>query len=204
LTRPRIGSSDLWNTYSFFVTYANADGWDPGPTATAGAGHVLDRWIRSRLHGTVREVGDALEAFDALRAAQSLDALVDDLSNWYVRRSRPRFWNSDDDDAHVVLHECLLVITQLLAPFCPFLADAIYQDLAPIAESVHLSDWPMVDVSAIDEALEHQISSRAVVSQASARPRRSFVFSAVAAPVLLPDGSRLTESVRTRSGRPST
>ena len=90
------------------------------PSAGAGEEHVLDRWIRSRLHGTVREVGDALEAFDALRAAQSLEGLVDDLSNWYVRRSRSRFWNSDDDHAHVVLHECLLTVTQLLAPFCPF------------------------------------------------------------------------------------
>jgi isoleucyl-tRNA synthetase len=190
----------LWNTYSFFVTYANLDEWNPDATATAGDGHVLDRWIRSRLHGTVREVGDALEAFDALRAAQSLEALVDDLSNWYVRRSRSRFWNSDDNDAHAALHECLLVITQLLAPFCPFVSDALYQDLTQTSESVHLSDWPVVDASAIDEALERQIAlARVVVSlglsartEARLRVRQPLP----RALVLLPEGSKLTESVQ--------
>ena len=89
----------LWNTCSFFVTYANLDGWEPGD-APAEPTHVLDRWIRSRLHHTVQEVTDALEGFDALRGAQALDRLVDDLSNWYVRRSRPRFWRTADGAAH--------------------------------------------------------------------------------------------------------
>jgi isoleucyl-tRNA synthetase len=153
----------LWNTYSFFVTYANLDGWRPGQPASGS--HVLDRWIRSRLHGTIREVGDALEAFDALRGAQALESLVDDLSNWYVRRSRSRFWNAGDDGAHAVLHECLLRITQLLAPFCPFVSDAMYQDLTGREESVHLSDWPDVDEAAIDAPLEAQMRlARHVVS----------------------------------------
>ena len=137
----------LWNTYSFFVTYAQprrvgsrGDDRPPG-----SSDHVLDRWIRSRLHCTVSEVGDALERFDALRAAQALERLVDDLSNWYVRRSRSRFWNANDTDAHAVLHECLLLVTQMLAPFCPFISDAMYQDLAQTTESVHLSDWPTFD-----------------------------------------------------------
>ncbi len=192
----------LWNTYSFFVTYANLDGWTPGPGAVAGGGtqHVLDRWIRSRLHGTVREVGDALEAFDALRAAQSLEALVDDLSNWYVRRSRSRFWNSDDTDAHMVLHECLLVITQLLAPFCPFVSDALYQDLAQTRESVHLSDWPAVDESAIDPDLEADIAlSRQVVSQGLAARTESKLKVRQPLPralVLLPEGRELPEVVQ--------
>ncbi len=188
----------LWNTYSFFATYANLDGWSPGGPAT-GNGHVLDRWVRSRLHGTVRDVTDALEAFDALRAAQSLEELVDDLSNWYVRRSRARFWNSDDQDAHAVLHECLRTITQLLAPFCPFLSDALYQDLAQTSESVHLSDWPVVDESAIDLELEADIAlARNVVSQGLAARTESRL--KVRQPlsralVLLPDGRALPDAV---------
>lgn len=154
----------LWNTYAFFVTYANLDGWSPAGPVTAPE-HVLDRWIRSRLHSTVAEVGDALERFDALRAAQALERLVDDLSNWYVRRSRSRFWNANDTEAHAVLHECLLTITQLLAPICPFVSDAMYQNLAETAESVHLCDWPTVDESAIDPELEADMArARDVVS----------------------------------------
>ncbi|MEX2031829.1 MAG: class I tRNA ligase family protein, partial [Dehalococcoidia bacterium] len=112
----------LWNTYSFFVTYANLDGWEPPESATPPA-HVLDRWARSRLHSTVRDVTDALERYDALRAAQELERMVDDLSNWYVRRGRSRFWKSTDAAAHATLHECLLTVATLLAPLCPFTAD---------------------------------------------------------------------------------
>ncbi len=155
----------LWNTYSFFVTYANLDGWTPGPGPVRRPAHVLDRWVRSRLHSTVAEVTDALEQFDALRGAQALEGLVDDLSNWYVRRSRPRFWNAQDPDAHAVLHECLLVTTQLLAPFCPFISDAIHGNLAATGESVHLGDWPVVDADAVDPALEEQVElGRTIVS----------------------------------------
>ncbi|HVJ97096.1 MAG TPA: isoleucine--tRNA ligase, partial [Acidimicrobiia bacterium] len=106
----------LWNTYSFFVTYANIDGWQPAPVQ---AEHVLDRWITSRLHRTVRTVTDALENFDALTGTQALSELVDDLSNWYVRRSRPRFWKASDSAAHATLHEVLRDVSQLLAPYCP-------------------------------------------------------------------------------------
>jgi isoleucyl-tRNA synthetase len=154
----------LWNTYSFFVTYANLDGWTPGEPVRAPE-HVLDRWIRSRLHSTVAEATDALERFDALRAAQAIERLVDDLSNWYVRRSRARFWNAQDDDAHAVLHECLVTVTQLLAPMCPFVADAMYQNLASTSESVHLTDWPVADESAVDRTLEEDVArARHVVS----------------------------------------
>jgi isoleucyl-tRNA synthetase len=155
----------LWNTYSFFSTYANLDGWSPGEGPVREPTHVLDRWVRSRLHSTIAEVTDALEAFDALRAAQALERLVDDLSNWYVRRSRSRFWNAQDQDAHAVLHECLLLTSQLLAPFCPFVTDALYQDLAQTKESVHLSDWPVVDAAAIHPALEADMAlARQIVS----------------------------------------
>ncbi len=142
----------LWNTASFFVTYANLDGWEPGPAEPAA--QVLDRWVRSRLHATVRDVTDALEAFDALRGAQALERLVDDLSNWYVRRSRPRFWKSSDARAAATLHECLTTVSLLLAPFCPFTADELHRRVTPSARSVHLADWPTVDEAALDPGLE--------------------------------------------------
>ncbi len=138
----------LWNTYSFFITYANIDGWTPGtPDTDAGTEpvHVLDRWITSRVQRTVRTATTSLEAFDALAATQALAELVDDLSNWYVRRSRPRFWKSSDPAAHATLHRALLTLSQLLAPFCPFVADELFRNLAGSGESVHLSDWPAYD-----------------------------------------------------------
>ncbi|HEV3450737.1 MAG TPA: isoleucine--tRNA ligase [Acidimicrobiia bacterium] len=146
----------LWNTASFFVTYANLDGWEPGPPVRSP--HVLDRWIRSRLHATVGEVTDALEGFDALRAAQALDRLVDDCSNWYVRRSRPRFWKSADPGAPATLHECLTTISLLLAPFCPFLADELHRTVTQSGVSVHLADWPAADPGAVDPALEAEMA----------------------------------------------
>ena len=91
---------------------------------------MLDRWVRSRLHGTVAAVTDALDGFDALRGAQALERFVDDLSNWYVRRSRSRFWQADDATAHATLHECLSTLALLLAPFTPFVADELHRNLA--------------------------------------------------------------------------
>ncbi len=162
----------LWNTYSFFVTYANIDGWRPSRGAASEAQrserdqeHVLDRWITSRLHRTVRTVTESLEHFDALGGAQALAALVDDLSNWYVRRSRPRFWKSSDPAAHATLHRVLSVLSQLLAPFCPFVSDEMYLNLADSDDSVHLTDWPVYDEAAIDDALEAEIAlARTLVS----------------------------------------
>jgi isoleucyl-tRNA synthetase len=157
----------LWETHRFFVTYANLDGWAPAAGTGSPPTAVLDRWIRSRLHGTVRTVTDALESFDALRGAQAIESLVDDLSNWYVRRSRARFWNSGDTDAHATLHEALSTIALLLAPYTPFIADELHRTLDPsgTAESVHLADWPVADDVAIDLALESDVSrAREVVS----------------------------------------
>src|SRR5215218_5132249 len=147
----------LWNTYSFFVTYANLDQWSADGSATPST-HVLDRWVRSRLHATVGAVTDALEGFDALRGAQALDAFVDDLSNWYVRRSRARFWQANDASAHSTLHECLSTVALLLAPFTPFVADELHRNLATGSrKSVHLADWPTVDDAALDDALEAEM-----------------------------------------------
>jgi isoleucyl-tRNA synthetase len=158
----------LWETYKFFVTYANLDGWEPGMRPPGASTHVLDRWIRSRLDATATSVTESLEAFDALRGAQALEGFVDDLSNWYVRRSRPRFWNAGgarDDEAHATLHECLHSVVLLLAPYCPFFADALYGNLTEGDESVHLAEWPAYDGSARDEALDGEMKrARIVVS----------------------------------------
>ena len=139
----------LWNVFSFFVTYADLDGWRPAAEVSGGAspapvvpGHVLDRWVLGELDATVAEVTEALDGFDALRGATRLARFVDDLSNWYVRRSRPRFWKASDPAAHATLHHALVVTAQLLAPFCPFLADELYVALTG-ESSVHLSDWPV-------------------------------------------------------------
>ena len=131
----------LWNVFSFFATYADLDGWTPDASADAEPEHLLDRWILSELADTVQVVTDALDGFDALTASTRIATFVDDLSNWYVRRSRPRFWKSSDPRAHATLHRCLVTTTQLLAPLCPFLSDEIY--IALTGElSVHTSDWP--------------------------------------------------------------
>ncbi|HEX5366821.1 MAG TPA: isoleucine--tRNA ligase [Acidimicrobiales bacterium] len=149
----------LWNVVSFFATYAELDGWEPppGPSAAPAVDHVLDRWVLGQLDTTVAEVTEALEGFDALRGASALARFVDDLSNWYVRRSRPRFWKAADPRAHATLHHVLVVTAQLLAPFCPFLADDLYVRLTS-EDSVHLSDWPQPS-GAADPALATQMAA---------------------------------------------
>ena len=162
----------LWNTYSFFVTYANLDERDsPGSTGTSGSGatasldHVLDRWILSRLSGCITDVTDALDGFDALAGTQALETFVDDLSNWYVRRSRPRFWKAADPAAPETLRQCLTTVSQLLAPFCPFIADEIFHNLSDSPDSVHLTDWPRPDAAGRDLDLEADMAlARDIVS----------------------------------------
>ena len=188
----------LWNTLSFFVTYANLDGWEPSDTPPAPS-HVLDRWIRSRLHATVAAVTDGLERFDALHAATALDRFVDDLSNWYVRRSRPRFWKDADSAAHATLHEALATVARLLAPFTPFVADAIHQVVARTDESVHLTDWPDVASAALDPDLEAEMAlARDVVSLGLSARREAKVKVRQPLPkalVLLPGGATLGHEV---------
>jgi isoleucyl-tRNA synthetase len=137
----------LWNTYGFYVLYANVnDVRERGKPATD-----LDRWAISRLNATMADVRDRMEAFDATRAGHAVAAFVDDLSNWYVRRSRRRFWDGDPA-AFGTLHTCLVGVAKLLAPFCPFLADAIYENLDGTEPSVHLCDFP--EPGPRDEQLE--------------------------------------------------
>ncbi|HEV7536434.1 MAG TPA: DUF5915 domain-containing protein, partial [Acidimicrobiia bacterium] len=149
----------LWNTLSFFVTYANLEGFDPASPATMPE-HVLDRWLASRREATVRAVTDALEGYDTLAAAQTLEGFVDDLSNWYVRRGRPRFWKASDPGAFAALHRSLSTVALLLAPFTPFVADEIYGVLTAGTRevSVHLEDWPVADESAVDAGLEAEMA----------------------------------------------
>ncbi len=141
----------LWNSYGFLVTYARLDGWTPSEADAAAPRTLLDRWILSRLDSVVGETRAALDAYDAARAARGIEAFVEDLSNWYVRRNRRRFWKGELDDdkraAYATLHEVLATVTRLLAPFVPHLADAIWGNLVgsvdPAApDSVHLHDYP--------------------------------------------------------------
>jgi isoleucyl-tRNA synthetase len=168
----------LWNTYAFFVTYAELDGWRPTAASGAIERTELDRWVLSELHQLVRGVTDRLQDFDAQAATKLVEAFVDDLSNWYVRRSRRRFWKSESDSdklaAYATLYECLVTLTKLLAPFTPFLAEEMHQNLVrwfdPAApESVHLTDWPQADASKIDALLsdETRLVMRASLGRAA-------------------------------------
>jgi isoleucyl-tRNA synthetase len=154
----------LWNTYSFFVTYANLDGWTPA--SGAGEPSELDRWVLSRLQSTVARATAAFDGYDVTDAGRAVQEFVEELSNWYVRRSRRRFWKSGADAdkfaAYSTLHRCLTTVALLLAPLTPFVADELWQNLVratdPAApESVHLADWPAVQRERIDEQLEHEV-----------------------------------------------
>jgi isoleucyl-tRNA synthetase len=149
-----------WNTAAFLTLYADANDWVPG--TQPGERTLLDRWAISELHATVLDVTEALEGFDSLRAGKRLSQLIDDLSNWYVRTSRRRFWDGDPA-ALATLHECLEVLTRLLAPFIPFLAEAVHDALVvsvwdDLPNSVHLRDWPQVDGALVDGELASQVA----------------------------------------------
>ncbi|MGI8802494.1 MAG: isoleucine--tRNA ligase [Solirubrobacteraceae bacterium] len=130
----------LWNSYRFYVLYANATDGAAARTGEAEATD-LDRWVLSRLAATVAETTERLEDYDATAAGRAIGAFVEELSNWYVRRSRPRFWDGDAA-AFATLHESLVTVARLLAPFTPFVADEIYDNLDAGLASVHLEDFP--------------------------------------------------------------
>ncbi|MFT5432424.1 MAG: isoleucyl-tRNA synthetase [Myxococcota bacterium] len=166
----------LNNVYSFFVIYANIDGFDPqtAPKTAVTDRPLIDRWIISELQLTLREVTERMDKFHIYESAQRVIELTDALSNWYVRRCRDRFWSSDKNqdkwDAYHTLHEVLTTMCQMIAPFVPFIAETIYQNLAAghlddARESVHLTDWPGLDEALIDEALSEEMGAvRDVVS----------------------------------------
>jgi isoleucyl-tRNA synthetase len=152
-----------WNTVSFQTLYARAAGWTPAQDSPPVAERpLLDRWVLSELQTLVRDVDAALDNFDSYRAGRLLSSFVDDLSNWYVRRSRRRFWDGDPA-ALATLHECLTTVTLLFAPLTPFIAERVWQDMArPVTadapESVHLASWPMANESLIDPDLSTQVA----------------------------------------------
>ena len=162
----------LWNSYAFFATYAALDRFDPSAPQnqmplTERA--VLDRWIISRLHQLIAEVRSALDDYAPDRAARAIERFtIDELSNWYIRRNRRRFWKSENDAdkaaAYQTLYEILTTLAQLLAPFTPFLAEAIYQNLVrsvdlQAPESVHLTDFPVSRSDRIDESLSRDMDA---------------------------------------------
>ncbi|MBA3551602.1 MAG: isoleucine--tRNA ligase [Actinobacteria bacterium] len=172
----------LWNTYAFFVAYASIDEPDVASAPPPAERQPLDRWALSRLHGTAAVVRSALEAYDATGAARRLAAFVDDLSNWYVRRSRRRFWDparaasgggadgADKAAAYATLGECLETVAGLLAPFTPFVAEELYLNLVArqdpgAPESVHLTDFPAAESTLIDPGLDEAMeAARTIVS----------------------------------------
>ncbi|PWH17457.1 MAG: isoleucine--tRNA ligase [Anaerolineae bacterium] len=156
----------LWNVYSFFVTYANLDHWQPGAASDFSYSH-LDKWLLSELNTLVRNVTAAYEEFDATGATRPIEKFVENLSTWYLRRSRRRFWKSDSDSdkqaAYATLYTALVTLSKLLAPAMPFLAEELYQNLVrswnPNApESVHLAEWPQADEALIDEKLNREMA----------------------------------------------
>lgn len=162
----------LWNSYSFFVTYASIEKWAPSAKTTEGQAssskNLLDRWILSELHVLLKDVTESLDRYDVYGPTQRIESFIDHLSNWYIRRSRRRFSRSDDtedkESALATLHTVLVTLAKVMAPFTPFLAEEMYRNLTlPNAkaigggqageESVHLADFPEMDERLIDEKL---------------------------------------------------
>lgn len=161
----------LWNSYAFFANYAALDGYDPVTSVAPPVAErtLLDRWILSRLHQLVGVVRTGLDNYAPDTAARAIERFtIDELSNWYIRRNRRRFWKAENDGdktaAYATLHECLTVLSGLLAPFIPFVAESMYQNLvrsfdAEAPESVHLTRYPVSDKAKVDEALSLDMSA---------------------------------------------
>ncbi len=179
----------LWNVYSFFTTYANIDAFDPACQPESDTLSELDRWILSELNDLIMKVDRDLENFDPTSAGRRIEEFVSGLSNWYVRRSRRRFWKSENDEdklaAYQTLYSCLESLARLIAPFMPFMAEALYQNLVrsvrPDApESVHLAEFPSGKPELIDPELASSVQlairlaslGRAARSQAGIKVRQ--------------------------------
>ena len=154
----------LWNSYSFYVTYANIDGISP-EKAPENPSNPLDRWILSSAQKLIKNVTEALDAYDLSRAVDPIISFIDELNNWYIRRSRRRFWRSENDndknEAYGSLYTVLKILTKVAAPFIPFVTENIYQNLRQEnePESVHLCDYPVYDSSYRDEELEFKMDT---------------------------------------------
>ncbi|MEM8536035.1 MAG: DUF5915 domain-containing protein, partial [Chloroflexota bacterium] len=155
----------FWNSYAFFVTYANLDEWQPDPSndnLQSLVQNPIDHWAFARLNGLVRDVTEALESYEVTNAAREIELFVDELSNWYVRRNRRRFWKAESDTdkhaAYTTLYTCLVTVAKLAAPFIPFVSESMYRNLVlsvnpQAAESIHLAEWPKVNEALLDEKL---------------------------------------------------
>jgi len=203
----------LWNVYSFFVTYANIDHFTPSSEGVSLYQSELDRWITSELNQLIIDVDSALDSYNPTEAGRKIESFVGDLSNWYVRRSRRRFWKSENDadklSAYTTLYQCLVTLSKLLAPFTPFLAEEMYQNLVGSAfsqapDSVHLADFPVADVTKIDKQLAAdtrlvmKVSSlgRAARSQAGIKVRQPLAHVVVS--VSSPDEEASLERLETQ------
>ncbi len=159
----RVFFLTLWNTYAFFVMYARLDTPDLKKVSLVASRPIADRWVLSKLHTVIKSVTDKLESFQVAAAARTIsDFVINDVSNWYVRRNRRRFWKGEDDkdkhSAYLTLYEVLVALIKLAAPFAPFCTEFMYQNLVrkvtPEApDSVHLADWPRFDASLVDDRL---------------------------------------------------
>lgn len=170
----------FWNTHAFFAMYARLDGVDLSRQVPVSERPEIDRWAIALLHRTVEQATAAMDRYDAQGAGSAIESFVDQLSNWYVRRNRRRFWKAEAGDdkqsAYLTLYECLDTVHRLLAPFMPFLAEAVYQNLvrgvdpdAPL--SVHMTDWPAADAALVDHDLvyDFDVVQRVVALGRSAR-----------------------------------
>lgn len=154
----------LWNAYSFFVTYANIDGYEPSETPFEELSNPMDRWIISATERLVNDVTNAFDTYDIQKACSLFVPFIDDLNNWYIRRSRRRFWRSENDgdkkQAYDTLHKVLMTFIKITAPIIPFTTEDIYLNLRTdgMAESVHLCDYPIYDGNKRDYTLENQMA----------------------------------------------
>ncbi|MFD9705293.1 isoleucine--tRNA ligase [Lentzea sp. NPDC059081] len=166
-----------WNTASFFALYAAQQEWNPAAARPAAERPVLDRWVLGELNALVAAVDERMENYDTAKAGRLLADFVDDLSNWYVRRSRTRFWQGDAD-ALVTLYECLEVLTRLLAPLMPFVTEEVWQLVvrpgnADAAESVHLATWPVADTALVDAKLAAEVATARALAEAGRAARKA-------------------------------
>ncbi len=159
----------LWNTYAFFILYADIDGFDPKKHPLDNVSLTLmDKWVLSRLNATVKAVDEGLSSYKIPESARAISAFVDELSNWYVRRGRERFWGKgmqgDKEAAFATLYTVLETLCRLIAPFTPFMAESMYQNLVRTVdkaapESVHLCDFPVCDERRVDEDMDKQMDA---------------------------------------------
>ena len=158
--------STLWNVYSFYILYADIDKFDPTKYAHVKSENVMDKWVMSKLNSLVKTVDENLEAYKITQAALAIEEFTDELSNWYVRRNRSRYWSEelteDKISAYVTLYRVITTLVRVAAPFVPFMTEQIYQNLvvnldSTAPESIHLCVWPEYDATLVDSKLEEEM-----------------------------------------------